>query len=97
VVRRSHPLIAFREGAAGRRAALVGTRLEVATVVDTLRASDNAITDTAEYLGIPEAHVRAAITYYADFRDEVEEWRERMRELAEREEDAWRRERAVPK
>jgi uncharacterized protein (DUF433 family) len=90
-----HPLVVFREGAAGRRAALVGTRLDVSQVIDTLRESDNSVDATADYFGIPEQHVRAAVRYYSDFRDEVDEWRERMRAIAEREEDAWRREQAI--
>jgi uncharacterized protein (DUF433 family) len=93
--REEHPLIAFREGAAGRRAALVGTRLDVSQVIDTLRESANSADATAEYLDIPEQYVRAAVRYYAEFRDEVDEWRERMQAIAEREEEAWRREQAV--
>ena len=93
--RDDHPLIAFREGAAGRRAALIGTRLDVAQVIDTLRESDNSVELAADYLGIPEQQVRAAVRYYADFQDEVDEWRERGRAIAEREEDAWRREQAI--
>jgi len=93
--REEHPLIAFREGAAGRRAALVGTRLDVSQVIDTLRDSANSVDATAEYLGIPEPYVRAAVRYYAEFRDEIDEWRERIRAIAEREEEAWRREQAV--
>ena len=93
--REAHPLIGFRDGAAGRRPALVGTRLDVAQIIDTLRASDNDIGATAEYLGIPEHHMQAAVRYYAEFRDEVDEWRDRMRAIAEREEEAWRREQAV--
>ena len=93
--REEHPLVAFREGAAGRRAALVGTRLDVLQVIDTLRESANSVEATAEYLDIPEQYVRAAVRYYAEFRDEVDEWRERMRTSAEREEEAWLREQAV--
>lgn len=93
--REDHPLIMFREGAAGRRAALAGTRLDVAQVIDTLRNSDNSVDATAKYLDIPEQYVRAAVRYYADFRDEVDDWRERTRAIAEREEDAWRREQSV--
>jgi uncharacterized protein (DUF433 family) len=93
--RENHPLIVFREGRAGRRAALAGTRLDVAHVIDTLRESDNSIPATVEYLDIPEQHLRAAVRYYAEFRDEVDEWRERMRVIAEREEEAWRREQEV--
>jgi uncharacterized protein (DUF433 family) len=93
--RETHPLIAFREGTAGRRAALVGTRLDVSQVIDTLRESDNSVPATAEYLHLPEQHVHAAVRYYADFRDEVDAWREKMRAIAEREEEAWRREQAL--
>jgi uncharacterized protein (DUF433 family) len=93
--RETHPLIIFREGTAGRRAALVATRLDVSQVIDTLRESDNSVTATAEYLDLPEQHVHAAVRYYADFRDEVDAWRERMRAIAEREEEAWRREQAI--
>jgi uncharacterized protein (DUF433 family) len=85
----------FREGAAGRRAALVGTRLDVVQVIDTLRESERSVDATADYLGIPEQYVRAAVRYYADFPEEVDEWRERTRAAAEREEDAWRREQAI--
>jgi uncharacterized protein (DUF433 family) len=93
--REDHPLIVFREGAAGRRAALVGTRLDVSQVIDTLRESGNSISAAAEYFDIPEPYVRAAVRYYADFREEVDEWHERVRAIAEREEEAWRREQAV--
>ena len=93
--RDTHPLIMFREGAAGRRAALAGTRLDVSQVIDTLRASDNSVSATAEYLVIPEQHVHAAVRYYSDYRDEVDDWAERLRAIAEREEDAWRREQAI--
>lgn len=93
--REEHPLVAFRDGAAGRRASLAGTRLDVAQVIDTLRDSDNAVEATAEYLDIPEHYVRAAVRYYAEFRDEIDEWRERIRSIAEREHEAWLREQAV--
>src|SRR6266545_7242870 len=93
--RDDHPLIMFREGAAGRRASLVGIRLDVSQVIDTLRESDNSISATAEYLGIPEQYVYAAVRYYAEFREEVDAWRERVRAIAEREEEAWRREQAI--
>src|SRR5918999_988715 len=68
--RDSHPLVTFREGAGGRRPALVGTRLDVGQVIETLRQSKNSTTEVAE-------------------------WIERAHAIAEREEDAWRREQAI--
>jgi uncharacterized protein (DUF433 family) len=71
-----HPLMVFRAGGAGRRRpALLGTRLYVWQIVDTVRASGNSVGEAAEYLGLPEHHVRAAIDYYADFKDEVDGYR----------------------
>jgi uncharacterized protein (DUF433 family) len=93
--RESHPLVVFRDGEVGRRAALAGTRLDVGQVIETLRRSRNAVDETAEYLSIPEAYVRAAVRYYADYPDEVDAWQERVHAIAKREEDAWRREQAV--
>lgn len=86
-----HPLIRFRGGRAGRRPAIVGTRLDVSEVIATLRANDNDVAETAALLRIPELHVRACVAFYADFKDEVDAWAERQREIARREEEAWRR------
>lgn len=93
--RDEHPLIVFRAGAGGRRPALAGTRLDVAQVVETVRASDKSTQAAAEYLSIPEPWVTACIRYYADYRDEVDHWIERNHQITEREEDAWRRTQAV--
>jgi len=90
-----HPLIVFRTGAMGRRAALAGTRLDVAQVIDTVKHSSKPTREAAEYLSIPEPWVRACVRYYADFSEEVDEWGERVRAVAEREEDAWRRSQAA--
>ena len=64
-----HPLIYFRERGAGRRHGLVGTRLDVAHIVDTFELEDNSVSATAEYFSQPEHYVRAALRYYADYRD----------------------------
>jgi uncharacterized protein (DUF433 family) len=90
-----HPLITFRTGAAGRRAALAGTRLDVWQVIETLRASDGMPGAAAEYLEIPEASVRAAVRYYAAYADEIDQFTARAHEIAEREEELWRGEQAV--
>lgn len=92
----AHPLIVFRDGVAGRRAVIAGTRISVAQVIDTVLATDDhSITPAAEYLGLPESHVSECVRYYASYRDEIDEWRNRMAEIAERERDAWQREQAV--
>lgn len=79
-----HPLIYFRQGGAGvRRPALAGTRLYVWQVLYTLRASDGAVPEAAEYLGLTEQQIRAAAQYCADFAEE--------RELEQRERDRWAR------
>jgi uncharacterized protein (DUF433 family) len=75
--------------------ALVGTRVDVGQVIETLRQSDNSTSEGAEYLSLPEPWVRAAVRYYADYQAEVDEWIERTHAIAEREEDAWRREQAI--
>ena len=87
----AHPLIYFREGAGGRRPALVGTRLDVAQVIETIRQNGNSMAAAADYLGLPIERVEACLRYYADHQEETEEWLQRARATAEREESSWRR------
>jgi uncharacterized protein (DUF433 family) len=89
------PQIYFREGALGRRAALVGTRLDVWQVVDAVRNHDNSLEDAAEYLGLPVERIRAAVRYAAAHRDEIEEIAAREAAAAERAEELWRAEQAL--
>ncbi len=86
-----HPLIYFREGASGRRPALVGTRLDVWQVIETIRQNDNSVEEAAEYLGLPVEKLRACVRYYADYSEEIDEWTARAQAIAEREEANWRR------
>jgi uncharacterized protein (DUF433 family) len=86
-----HPLISFREGEAGRRPALLGTRLDVAEVIETVRQNDNSVQETAGYLEIPPEHVEACVRYYADYKDEIDGWIERMRAIVQRELERRRR------
>jgi uncharacterized protein (DUF433 family) len=91
-----HPLIRFRTGASGvRRPALVGTRLDVWQVVDTVHGEGGDVAAAARYLGITEALVRAAVDYYADFSAEVDAQRAVEVAFAERERDRSERARRV--
>ena len=90
-----HPLIFFREGAGGRRAALIGTRLDVAQVIETIRQNNNSVADAADYLGIPLAQVEACAAYYVAYQLEIDNWTGRERESAEQAESSWRRRREL--
>ena len=86
-----HPLVYFRDGAAGRRPALLGTRLDVADVIETIHQNDNSVEHTAAYLELPIDRVEACLRYYADYSAEIDDWIDRARAIAEREEERWRR------
>jgi uncharacterized protein (DUF433 family) len=86
-----HPLVYFRDGATGRRPALLGTRLDVADVIETLQENDKSIERTAAYLELPVDRIEVCLRYYADYRDEIDAWIDRARAIAEREEARWHR------
>jgi uncharacterized protein (DUF433 family) len=87
-----HPLIRFRAGASGRRRpALVGTRLYVHDVIDTLHGEEGSVEAAADYLGVDAQLVRAALAYYADLTDEVDADREAAAALAREERARWDR------
>lgn len=70
-----HPGVVFKDGPSGRRAALAFGP-DVWEVVKVLRELDergeSAVTATAELLSLPEAKVRVAMHYYADYPDEID-------------------------
>ncbi len=92
--RDEHPLIYFREAASGRRAALLGTRLDVWQVIETIKEA-NSVEEAAAYLEIPAEKVRACLRYYAAYQDEVDDWSARATSVSEREEAIWRRQHEV--
>lgn len=85
-----HPLIVFRDGPAGRRPGVAGSRLDVWEVVETVR-QNGSVDVAATYLELPHEKVQAAMRYYADYTDEIDEWIWRANALAEREQERWRR------
>ncbi len=79
-----HPAIHFVDGPAGRRAALIGTGLDVWEVIAVVRDHDGDVAAAADYLERPVHLVQAAVAYYAAYRDEIDEWIEaNEREAAE--------------
>lgn len=86
-----HPLIYFRDGAAGRRPTLMGSRLDVATVISTIRQNDNSVEGAADYLRLPLPLIEACVGYYVDYQDEIDAWIERDEEEAEAAEISWRK------
>jgi uncharacterized protein (DUF433 family) len=92
-----HPLIRFRSGTSRRRQpALVDTRLAVHQVMATVRAEAGAVDAAAEYLAIDPSLVRAAVDYYAEFREEVDDDATFVEHVAQDERPRWeRRERAL--
>jgi uncharacterized protein (DUF433 family) len=92
--RERHPGIVFREGPAGRRAAIEGRRLDVWQVMETVWASDGDVDEAAAYLGLRPDQVWAAISYYTEFPGEIDDWVQRNREEADRGRVQWEREQA---
>jgi hypothetical protein len=71
----SHPLITFRDGPTGRRAAVFNGP-DVWEVVSAIVGSDvspaRREARAADLLGLSPAQVRAAMDYYAEFTDEID-------------------------
>ena len=84
-----HPLVRFVDGPAGRRAALLGTGLDVWEVVDTVRDNDGDVADASVYLHVPRHVVDAAVTYYGAFPAEIDDWIEANEQEATAAGEAW--------
>jgi uncharacterized protein (DUF433 family) len=82
-----HPGIVFRDGPAGRRAALAGGP-DVWEVIETVKGTElggeEAIEAAVEWGNLTFAQVQAAVRYYGDFRDEIDERIELGRREAQR-------------
>lgn len=91
----AHPGIVFKDGPAGRRAALV-LGPDVWQVVKVVKEfgpnGERAIAGAAEWGNLSEARVRVAVRYYADFREEIDERIASNEAAAAREYAAWLRE-----
>jgi hypothetical protein len=93
-----HPGVVFRGGPTGRRAALAGgpDLWEVLTTLKSGKArGEEAISATADLLGLTDSQVRTAVRYYGAFPEEVDDRIARNVEDADEAEAAWRREQAA--
>jgi hypothetical protein len=91
-IRHDHPpLIHFLDGETGRRAAVLGTNLDVWELIATVRDHDSDLPAAAEHVGVPVGVAEAAVTYYGEFRDEIDEEIAVNEAESERGEAAWRK------
>lgn len=93
-----HPRVVFRSGPSGRRAAML-CGPEVAEVIGAIVGGDVPETErrsrAAEMLALALADVDAALAYYADFTDEIDEQINANREQADALEQRWQRSREL--
>jgi len=95
---RRHPLIGFRGGPAGRRAALVGGP-DVWEMIDAIAGGDVApnerIARAVDTFGWTVGQVEAALAYYAEFTEEIDALRAANVAAADEAEASWRRSRGL--
>jgi nitrogenase molybdenum-iron protein alpha/beta subunit len=93
-----HPGILFRDGPAGRRAAVAGgpdVWEVVAAAQNAPERGEKLIDAVAERIGVPRERVRIAIRYYAEYPDEVDRFISMVEEEAEQLERVMARERRL--
>lgn len=88
-----HPLVYFRGSPGSRRPMVLGSRLAVADVIGTIRQNENSVEAASSYLEIPVGQVEAALAYYADYKDEVDDDIAEREQIAAEAEERWRRQR----
>ena len=98
-----HPGIVFRDGATGRRPALAdGPQVWVLVgmfredPLDSDEDIERAAASTAKHMELPSRDVLAAIRYYLDYRDEIDEWIRDLDEYSERAKAEWLSKQRLP-
>lgn len=71
----TYPGIVFRDGPSGRRPAVLGGP-DVWEVIQTFLAEDRDTQATSQNLNLRPGLVEAALAYYADNRDDIDQWLE---------------------
>lgn len=90
----TYPGIVFRDGPTGRRPAVIGGP-DVWEVVQVFLAEDRNTRATAENLDLRPGLVDAAIAYYADNREAIDEWIEANRTMMDEAAAAFDRQQAI--
>ena len=91
-----HPFVRFITGAAGRREPhILGTRWKVRQIIVTLQGEKGQLDSVIKGFDLTEQQVRAAVSYYADFTDEIDADIERDSVDAEQQRVRWEREQSV--
>jgi uncharacterized protein (DUF433 family) len=91
-----HPFVRFITGAAGRREPhILGTRWKVRQIIVTLKGEKGQLDSVIKGFDLTELQVRAAVSYYADFSDEIDADIERESVDAEQQRVRWEREQSV--
>ncbi|TAK33446.1 MAG: ribbon-helix-helix protein, CopG family [Chloroflexota bacterium] len=94
----AHPGIVFRSGPAGRRPGLAGGPdvWEVVRVFTGIDArGEAAIAQTSQLTGLRQEQVRVALSYYADYREEIDHWIQLIDGEASRAEASWQRQQDI--
>jgi hypothetical protein len=90
----TYPGIVFRDGPSGRRPAVLGGP-DVWEVIQTLMAEDRDTQATSENLNVRPGLIEAALAYYADNREEIDDWIEANRVMMDEAAAAFDRQQAI--
>ena len=91
-----HPFVRFITGASGKREAhILGSRWKVRQIIVTLQGEKGQLDSVIKGFDLTEQQVRAAVSYYADFTDEIDADIERDSVDAEQQRVRWDREQSV--
>lgn len=90
----TYPGIVFRNGPSGRRPAVIGGP-DVWEVIQVFLAEDRNIRATSENLNLRPGLIEAAVAYYADNQEAVNEWIEANRTLMDEAAAAFDRQRPI--
>ena len=94
----AHPGIFFQDGPTGRRAVVRGGP-DVWQVISITRrfdgTSDDILRETMDFTGLDKRRMNAVVRYYAEYRDEIDEWVRLNDEEGDRHYAQWLREQEV--